>query len=173
MGTQIKGTAEDNTRTPVSFLESRLWKSKEGVWGFPFIQPVAATGSLATCGCLYCKILETLCNIPVHSDMQFHYRLIRDKDRQLPQENVPHIPPVQPGSKQHHSSIMTTWAAAQDSPSSHDLEFHRHAALCLIRGSLPYQIDVPNCYFLNRCITVIFNEGGDVGKEEANIRNCF
>lgn len=39
--------------------------------------------------------------------------------------------------------------------SLHDLEFHRLAAFCLIRSSLPYQMNVPNYYSLKRHLSVI------------------
>lgn len=72
-----------------------------------------------------------------------------------------------------------TWTA-EDKPvflkswqSLHNLELCRRAAFCSIRNLLPYQMNVPNCSFLNRRLSVVFNEGTDLGKEAANVKKCL
>lgn len=146
-------------------MESHLWKSskKEGVWGFPFIQPVVAAGSSATSGCLSCKILGSLCNTPVLCDTQIHYRLGCDVDwHRIAALASPHASRQQTAPWEHHGLAVLAWPGISQT-----------CSILLIRSLLPYQMKVPNCYFLNRHVSMIFNEGEDVGKEKANIRNCL
>lgn len=73
----------------------------------------------------------------------------------------------------YSEQLKTTPVFLKSWQSLHDLELRRRAAFCSIRNSLPYQMNVPNCCFLNRRLSVIFNEGANLGKEVANIKKCL
>lgn len=155
METQIEGTAENNTWVSYK-LVSLAWKSsKKGGVGASLWSSLLWLQAALPPGVVHPAEFWRTFNTPVHSDMQFHYRLKYNEDWQLPKESSPH---TLPHGQAANSTMEASWQNGLLLPawqSLHELEFHRLAAFFLIRSSLPYQMNVLNCYLLKRHLSVI------------------